>query len=233
MVEIPANHVNDSVSWIHCNWGIPDLHLDQPIKKGWCQPVGGHASWQSCSNQVGDVYQSRIRKVMKEESLLWQWDSQLDDLFVFSVSELIPCLDWFFVKTNTKMSYQYRKSHCGDKTVGRSSYLHNGISYTRKMESLYWIRLLVIYIQRKLDLRQKNPPECLPEVWRGKSVSLMNGSVKRNMLFKLWSGTLLIENYLWQTGGSGRRLQNFHMLCNYGDEKWGGNEIRSSLVMKL
>ena len=37
-------------------------------------------------------------------------------------------------------SYQYRKSHCGDKTVVRSSYLHNGTSYTCKMQSLYWIR---------------------------------------------------------------------------------------------
>ena len=36
-------------------------------------------------------------------------------------------------------SYQYRKSHCGDKTVVRSSYLHNGISFTGKMSSLYWI----------------------------------------------------------------------------------------------
>ena len=46
---------------------------------------------------------------------------------------------WF----NIKMSfYQYRKSHCGDKTVVRSSYLHNGISYTGKMSSLYWIRAL-------------------------------------------------------------------------------------------
>ena len=27
-------------------------------------------------------------------------------------------------------SFPYRKSHCGDKTVVRSSYLHNGISYT-------------------------------------------------------------------------------------------------------
>ena len=27
-------------------------------------------------------------------------------------------------------SYQYRKSHCGDKTILRPSYLHNGISYT-------------------------------------------------------------------------------------------------------
>ena len=41
---------------------------------------------------------------------------------------------------NIKMlSYQYRKSHSGDKTVVRSSYLHNGISYTGKMSSLYWI----------------------------------------------------------------------------------------------
>ena len=45
---------------------------------------------------------------------------------------------------NIKMSsYQYKKSHCGDKTVVRSSYLHNGISYTGKMTSLCWIRALV------------------------------------------------------------------------------------------
>ena len=35
--------------------------------------------------------------------------------------------------------YQYRKSHCGDKTILRPSYLHNGISYTGKMSSLYCI----------------------------------------------------------------------------------------------
>ena len=39
-------------------------------------------------------------------------------------------------------SYQHRKSHCGDKTISRPSYLHNGISYTGKMTSLYWIRAL-------------------------------------------------------------------------------------------
>ena len=44
---------------------------------------------------------------------------------------------------NIKMSsYQYRKSHCGDKMVVRLSYLHNGISYTGKMSSLYWIGAL-------------------------------------------------------------------------------------------
>ena len=47
---------------------------------------------------------------------------------------------------NIKMSfYQYRKSHCGDKTVVRSSYLHNEISYTGKMTSSYWIRALGLY----------------------------------------------------------------------------------------
>ena len=40
-------------------------------------------------------------------------------------------------------SYQYRKSHCGDKTVVRSSYLHNGISYGGKI-SLYCIRAQVV-----------------------------------------------------------------------------------------
>ena len=47
---------------------------------------------------------------------------------------------WFNMKT---ISYQYRKSHCGDKTILRPSYLHNGISYTGKMTSLYWIRAQV------------------------------------------------------------------------------------------
>ena len=45
---------------------------------------------------------------------------------------------------NIKMiSYQHRKSHCRDKTILRPSYLHNGISYTGKMTSLYWIRAQV------------------------------------------------------------------------------------------
>ena len=51
---------------------------------------------------------------------------------------------WSGHRFNIKMtSYQYRKSHCGDKTILRPSYLHSGISYTGKMSSLYWIRALV------------------------------------------------------------------------------------------
>ena len=45
---------------------------------------------------------------------------------------------------NIKMpSYQYRKSHCGDKTILRPSYHRNGISCTDKMTFLYWIKALV------------------------------------------------------------------------------------------
>ena len=43
---------------------------------------------------------------------------------------------WFNIKMS---SCQFRKSHCEDKTILRSYYLHNGISYTGKMISLYWI----------------------------------------------------------------------------------------------
>ena len=43
---------------------------------------------------------------------------------------------WFNIKVS---SYRYMKSHSEDKTVVRSSYLHNGISCNGKMSSLYWI----------------------------------------------------------------------------------------------
>ena len=67
---------------------------------------------------------------------------------------------------NIKMSsYQYRKSHCGDKTVVRSSYLHNGISYTDKTTSLCWIRAQfspTVYLSLPLS-----PSRCLcPSVCR-------------------------------------------------------------------
>ena len=49
---------------------------------------------------------------------------------------------WFNIKIS---SYQYRKSHYGDKTILRPSYLHNGISYTGKTTSLYWIKAQAIH----------------------------------------------------------------------------------------
>ena len=57
---------------------------------------------------------------------------------------------------NIKMiSYQHRKPYCGDKTILRPSYLHNGISYTGKMTSFYWIRALELHATFHCqDLRQ-------------------------------------------------------------------------------
>ena len=66
---------------------------------------------------------------------------------IFNMGIAIPGKTVFLIETAPRalIQYkdailpQYRKSHCGDKTVVRSSYLHNGISYTGKMRSLYWI----------------------------------------------------------------------------------------------
>ena len=55
---------------------------------------------------------------------------------------------WFNIKIP---SYQYRKSHCGDKTILRPSYLHNGISYTGKTTSLYYIRAQTLNFDVELE----------------------------------------------------------------------------------
>ena len=60
---------------------------------------------------------------------------------------------WFNIKMP---SYKYRKCHCGDKTIIRPSYLHNRISCTGKMASLYWIRSqLSRYQEKYLNIKIK------------------------------------------------------------------------------
>ena len=78
-----------------------------------------------------------IKMPLQQIDSLSQWE-------MFATAINIACLiimisgPWF----NIKMSpYQYRKSHCGDKTILRPSYLHNGISHTGKKTYLYWISL--------------------------------------------------------------------------------------------
>ena len=67
--------------------------------------------------------------------------------------------DWFNIKT---ASYQYRQSHCGDKTILRPSSLHNRISYTGNKTSLYWIRALVSIILKWVAVTWLNssPPSA-------------------------------------------------------------------------
>ena len=106
---------------------------------------------------------------------VWKWISNfIPHLIMDVITITYPCLDWIYSilakvaaepqwidsnwwqlcpgpRFNIKIpSYQYRKSHCGDKTILRPSYLHNGISYTGKMTSLYWIRAQTTYWHRKV-----------------------------------------------------------------------------------
>ena len=84
---------------------------------------------------------------------------------------------WFNIKMT---SCQYRKSHCGDKTILRPSYLHNGIG---KMTSLYWIRAqgggggTLFSFPEETDLIMIRPDyvfchviTILLQEWRGESV---------------------------------------------------------------
>ena len=92
------------------------------------------ASWWHQSGST--LAQVMVWCVMEHSNCLylcWLTISSMD----FYGTHLTPILPgpWFNIKMS---SYQYRKSHCGDKMVVRSSYLHNGISYTGKMASLYW-----------------------------------------------------------------------------------------------
>ena len=54
-------------------------------------------------------------------------------------------------------SYQYRKSHCGDKTILRPSYLHYGISYADKMTSFYWIRAQAASVHIRTSVNSVTP----------------------------------------------------------------------------
>ena len=54
-------------------------------------------------------------------------------------------------------SHLYKNNHCRDKTVERSSYLHNGIFDTGKTTSLYWIRAQIT--RSRKSVREDNNDE--------------------------------------------------------------------------
>ena len=75
---------------------------------------------------------------------------------------IVPAL-WLAPGTwvNIKLSsYQCRKSHCGYKTTERSSYLHNGISYTARTTSLYWIDPLEAWFKCQQDCTEHITDQC-------------------------------------------------------------------------
>ena len=78
-------------------------------------------------------------------------------------------------------TYRYRKSHRGDKTIFRPSYLHNGISYTGKMTSLYWIGACNLFIYHTPLLVM-----CVIEtlLWRHNECDGISNCWRRNCLLK-------------------------------------------------
>ena len=114
-------------------------------------------------------------------------------------------------------SYQYRKSHCGNKTILRPSYLHNGISYTGKTTCLYWIGAQIISIYSKiLKLPRQRTYLCLCSgygslhliaLWISTKPILVNFSRKRlhhdiitsrifSMLLALLCGTCVANRWV-------------------------------------
>ena len=79
--------------------------------------------------------------------LFWKISRSLEHLLLKPTVEYEICIPtgsqigfcergWFNIKIQ---SYQYRNSHCGDKTISGLSYLHSGISCAGKTAPLYWI----------------------------------------------------------------------------------------------
>ena len=103
---------------------------------------------------------------------------------------------------NIKMSsYQYRKSHCVDKTVIRSSYLHNGISYTGKTTSLYWIRALAA-LRLQSQCFSSHDIGILLELLKPWIIKIYIISRNKCIYDKFWGSVSLIKN------------MNYIMFCN-------------------
>ena len=113
--------------WVAC---VDVWSADGPVLLLWL--------WQ----RPASVQESGLR-MLSGNKFTWSWKNWML-CFQTSLTQTSTNPGWGNQKPgprfNIKMSsYQYRKSHCGDKTILRPSYLHNGISYTSKTTFLYWI----------------------------------------------------------------------------------------------
>ena len=107
---------------------------------------------------------------------------------------------WFNIKMS---SYQYRKSNCGDKTVVRSSYLHNGISYIGKMTSLYWIRAQDKEYFTKLRHEDDGSMKHHHDVWynlpRLTQISYWMRKWKFSYYVMFWQMTIVVWENFWSS----------------------------------
>ena len=126
----------------------------------WCKCSCYNITWyvpRPCDISINNVSKHALWGRNRPHSL---WDKTCKSFFRFTkeVYILHHCLfhlryyakvdrrnklGWFNIK---RLSYQCRKSQCGDKTVLRPSNLQNGISYTGKIISVYSSRSQVVWI---------------------------------------------------------------------------------------
>ena len=109
----------------------------------------GIENWKMCAVKQINIY-GEYREMVPEAS------AGLSDTHGIQSIGLSPG-PWFNINMS---SCQHRKSHCGDKTVARSSYHHNGISYTGKMTSLYWTTPRFLTTPPPLVFRYHSPVFC-------------------------------------------------------------------------
>ena len=98
----------------------------------WC--IDG--SVQKFSNSIADALEL-LQSCTKPSIWSWFHDTVIMIWWNRSCKVWKSSGPWFDIKMS---SHQYRKSHYGDKTILRPSYLHHAISNAGKMSSLYWIR---------------------------------------------------------------------------------------------
>ena len=115
-------------STIHCDWGNPNLYLDQPITRGWCQPIGIHVSHSTDSptaTRLGLCSRLHIQLVVNSfwltSSILWLnrlgnyighlWNFVLNQHFVrkFHVMESVSLhgLNSLWIKISEKVSDEW------------------------------------------------------------------------------------------------------------------------------
>ena len=120
---------------------------------------------------------------------------------IFILTTYIPLLwlyqprPWFNIKMS---SYQYRKSHYGDKTI--PSYLHNEISYSGMKTSLYWIgaQTLLYIIPCWIQLCYNHSTVLL--VWNYWLEWLVFVQRCRHFFIFIFSITLKWNNYVYANG---------------------------------
>ena len=135
-------NVNTAFKWmLRCHWliGLRPCQIATVIRSRGDRLNTKMSSYQYRDPSMLEIRRSRDLLIFNMESHTWK--------------DLCILIRGPGPRFNIKMtSYQYMKSHCGDKTIIWPSYIHNGICYTGKTTSLYWIGALGAVSIRKTVL---------------------------------------------------------------------------------